>query len=236
MQYTCRICGRNVVQHEGDVCAACLSAGHSESQKKRTSRKILLNTETVDHQLVEEELEQQVYEAPVPEEAENEAEDTEEAAIDRNQPVAHGVIHNVTREDLDQPVPLRWLRSFFQGVPYSFSGTATLFQIFPSDAGNALNEMGNAFDEAIVYGKISAAAIAESSDVEIYGYRDADNHVIVRQIRSKASGAIAEPSGVLRAGLVRGITIAAFAAILGILFVGGSFISGMAAGIFGTGK
>ena len=53
MQYTCRICGRNVVQHEGDVCAACLSAGHSESQKKRTSRKILLNTETVDHQLVE---------------------------------------------------------------------------------------------------------------------------------------------------------------------------------------
>ena len=236
MQYTCRICGRNVVQNEGDVCAACLSAGHSESQKKRTSRKILLNTETVDHQLVEEELEQQVYEAPVPEEAENEAEDTEEAAIDRNQPVAHGVIHNVTREDLDQPVPLRWLRSFFQGVPYSFSGTATLFQIFPSDSGNALNEMGNAFDEAIVYGKISAAAIAESSDVEIYGYRDADNHVIVRQIRSKASGAIAEPSGVLRAGLVRGITIAAFAAILGILFVGGSVISGMAAGIFGTGK
>ena len=170
------------------------------------------------------------------EEAENEAADTEEAFADRNQPVAHSGIHNVTREDLDQPVPLRWLRSFFQGVPYSFSGTATLFQIFPSDSGNALNEMGNAFDEAIVYGKISAAAIAESSDVEIYGYRDADNHVIVRQIRSKASGAIAEPSGVLRAGLVRGITIAAFAAILGILFVGGSVISGMAAGIFGTGK
>ena len=128
------------------------------------------------------------------EEAENEAADTEEAFADRNQPVAHGVIHNVTREDLDQPVPLRWLRSFFQGVPYSFSGTATLFQIFPSDSGNALNEMGNAFDEAIVYGKISAAAIAESSDVEIYGYRDADNHVEIHLHSGTAKGTVRSSS------------------------------------------
>ena len=233
MQYTCRICGRNAVQHEGDICAACMAAEHPAPQRKRTSRKILLDTEAVDNQLPEEALaEQPVYEEPFPADEEEPADES----ADMNQPVTHGVIHNVTREELDQSVPVRWLRSFFRGVPYSFSDTATLFQVFPSDNGNALNEMGNAFDQVIVYGKISPAAIAESSDVEIYGYRDADNNVIVSSIRSKASGTIAEPRGMLRAGVVRGVTVAAFAAVLGVLFVCGSAISSALSTIFGTGK
>lgn len=232
MQYTCRKCGKNAVQHEGDVCAACMAAEPPAPQRKRKSRKILLDTEDVDNQLPEETFaEQPACEEPLP----VEEEDTAEEAVDTNQPVTHGVIHNVTKEELDSFVPMRWLRSFFRGVPYSFSDTVTMFQVFPSDHGNALNEMGNAFDQVIVYGKISPAAIAESSDVEIYGYRDADNNVIVSSICSKASGAIAEPRGMLRAGIVRGVTVTAFVAILGILFVCGSTISGALSTIFGTG-
>lgn len=88
--------------------------------------------------------------------------------------------------------------------------------MFPDFTGSALNAQGNACDQVILYGKINKGVISENNDVEVYGYRDSSNNIIVSYVRNKASGTMITPTGATSATTVRVLVMMILGIIIGI--------------------
>lgn len=121
-------------------------------------------------------------------------------------PICQGVTKNIVADIQKKSFLEKWFLSLFSGVPFSLSDDVTMFQVFPDYTGSALNSMGYACDQVIVYGKVNAGAIAENNDIEVYGTRDRHNNVIASKIINRASGTTIMPNQSMPAGLIRGIT------------------------------
>lgn len=111
-----------------------------------------------------------------------------------NQPLASGIVKNISIDDQKRFFLSKWFRTLFTGIPYMLDNEVTMFQIFPDYTGTALNTLGNACDQVVVYGRLNHGAISENNDVEVYGKRDANNNIIAKMIRNKASGTTVSPS------------------------------------------
>lgn len=124
-----------------------------------------------------------------------------------------GITKNISVDTQKKSTLVKLCRTLFKGIPFTLDNEITMFQVFPDYTGTSLNAMGNACDQVIVYGKLNAGAVAENNDVEVYGYRDADNNVVAKKIVNKASGTTVTPDRVIPTGLIWGLTIFVFAAI-----------------------
>lgn len=105
----------------------------------------------------------------------------------------------------------------FTGIPFSLDNDVTMFQVFPDFSGTSLNALGNACDQVIVYGKLNNGAVSENNDVEVYGRRDANNNVIAKTIKNKASGTTITPARTIGQGAVWCITAIIIALLAGIV-------------------
>lgn len=130
-----------------------------------------------------------------------------------NTPICSGITKNVRIDNQRRSFLFKWLRALFTGIPFTMDNDVTMFQVFPDYSGTALNALGNACDQVIVYGGLNNGAISENNDVEILGRRDANNNVIAKTIRNKASGTIIEPMRTLNTGIVWLITFFVIIAI-----------------------
>ena len=133
----------------------------------------------------------------------------------KNAPVTTGIIKNISVDTEERSMLVKILSAVFKGTPVCTDDTITMFQVFPDFSGTAVNAMGNACDQVIVYGKITTGVLAENNDVEVYGYRDSRNNVVAKTIKNTASGTTITPRGAVSAGAVRLI----FLAILAVLAV-----------------
>lgn len=95
----------------------------------------------------------------------------------------------------------------------------TMFQVFPDFSGTSLNTLGNTCDQVIVYGKLNNGAVSENNDVEVYGRRDANNNIIAKTIKNKASGTTITPIRTIGQGVVWLIT-AIVIALIGLMIAG----------------
>ena len=91
-----------------------------------------------------------------------------------------------------------------------------MFQVFPDYSGTALNAMGYACDQVIVYGKLNAGAVSENNSIEVYGHRDSNNNVVAKTIKNTASGTTITPDGVISPILVWIITLMMAALVVGV--------------------
>ena len=137
-----------------------------------------------------------------------------ESASD-TEPICYGITKNISVDKPERSILLKWFQSFFNGLPFPWDDDITMFQIFPDFSGTAVNAQGNACDQVVVYGKIGSGAVAENNDVEIYGYRDSHNNVIVKTIKNKASGTTIAPERTLSATAIRIITFFLFFMVVG---------------------
>jgi len=137
-----------------------------------------------------------------------------------NSPITYGITKNITTDTQQKSFLEKWFASLFHGIPFSMDDDVIMFQVFPDYTGTALNAMGNACDQVIVYGKLGAGAIAENNEVEVFGYRDSNNNVIAKVIKNKASGTTITPNRSIPAVAIWIITILIFA-----------FFCGMAMGV-----
>ncbi|MGN1377876.1 MAG: DUF5336 domain-containing protein [Dorea sp.] len=136
------------------------------------------------------------------------------AASKGNQPICSGITKNISVDTQKKSFIGKWFRALFSGIPISLDDDITMFQVFPDYSGSALNALGNACDQVIVYGKVNSGAVAENNDVEIYGYRDSNNNVIAKMIKNKASGTTIRPDRTIPAAVAWVITLIVF----GLLF------------------
>ncbi len=143
-----------------------------------------------------------------------------ESASDK-EPICYGITKNISLDKPERSILMKWFQSFFNGLPFPWDDDITMFQIFPDFSGTAVNALGNACDQVIVYGKIGNGAVAENNDVEIYGYRDSHNNVIVKTIKNKASGTTIAPERTLSATALRIITFVLFFFIISAAFGAG---------------
>lgn len=120
----------------------------------------------------------------------------------RNQPISEGITKNIMIDTQKKSFLEKWCRSLFKGVPFTLDNDVTMFQVFPDYSGTALNAMGNACDQIIVYGRLNNGAISENNEVEIYGRRDSNNNVIAKTIKNKASGTRITPMRTIGVGIV----------------------------------
>ena len=124
------------------------------------------------------------------------------APANSNLPLSVGITKNITVDKQQKSFIGKWFRSLFTGVPFTLGNEVMLFQVFPDFSGSAVNAMGNACDQVIVYGKINVGAISENNDVEVYGRRDSNNNVIAKKIHNKASGTSISPKQTISTGIV----------------------------------
>lgn len=122
-------------------------------------------------------------------------------------PISAGIIKNVSVSEVKMSKLRRWGRALFSGIPFSWNETVVSFQVFPDYSGLALNAMGNACDQVVVYGRMNAGTICENNNVEIYGRRGSDNVIIAKYIRNIASGATIFPNDVIGTGGVWILTV-----------------------------
>ena len=133
-----------------------------------------------------------------------------------NQPITKGISKNISVDTQKKSALAKWFRTLFTGVPFTFDDNITMFQVFPDFSGQALNAMGNACDQVIVYGKLNAGAVSENNEVEVYGRRDASNNVVAKSIRNVASGTTITPDGSMGPAAVWLITLIVLAVVCGV--------------------
>lgn len=139
-------------------------------------------------------------------------------------PLSVGVTKNITVDNQEKSFLWKWFRTLFSGVPFTLGNEVMLFQVFPDFSGTSVNAMGNACDQVIVYGKINVGAISENNDVEVYGRRDANNNIIAKKIRNKASGTTISPKHTISSGVVW---------LFSLMFLALAIFIGMALGVEG---
>lgn len=144
---------------------------------------------------------------------------TKNVSIMSNQPISEGITKNIMIDTQKKSVLEKWCRSLFKGVPFTLDNDVTMFQVFPDYSGTALNSMGNACDQVIVYGRLNNGAISENNEVEVYGRRDSNNNVIAKTIKNKASGTTISPMRTIGVGIVWFIT-AIFIALAALAIMG----------------
>ena len=132
------------------------------------------------------------------------------SAAKGNQPICSGITKNISVDTQKKSMIEKWFRALFSGIPISLDDDITMFQVFPDYTGSALNALGNACDQVIVYGKVNSGAVAENNDVEIYGYRDSNNNVVAKMIKNKASGTTIRPDRTIPAAAAWVITLIVF--------------------------
>lgn len=128
-------------------------------------------------------------------------------------PITTGITKNISVDSEKRSFLQKWFKSLFSGIPFTFDDNITMFQVFPDYSGTALNAMGNACDQVVVYGTVKNGVIAENNDVEVYGHRDSNNNIIAKTIKNKASGVTVIPERVLSAVAVWIITACVFAGL-----------------------
>lgn len=131
--------------------------------------------------------------------------------VSQNKPLTAGIVKNISVDWKRRSFAGKWLQALFSGIPFTLDDSVTRFQVYP--AKTALNVMGNACDQVVVYGSLPTGAIAAGNDVEVYGYRDADNSIIAREIRNKATGTASVPHRTIPVWAVWAITLLIFAAV-----------------------
>lgn len=129
------------------------------------------------------------------------------------EPVTTGITKNISTDTQQRPFLQKLFQSFFSGIPFTLDDDVTMFQVFPDYTGTALNAMGNACDQVVVYGKVNNGSIAENNEVEVYGHRDSHNNVIAAKIKNKASGTTVTPDRVISAAVIRVLVFAVLALI-----------------------
>lgn len=123
-----------------------------------------------------------------------------------NQPITSGITKNISMDNQKKSILSKWFRALFTGIPFTLDDDVTMFQVFPDFTGTSLNALGNACDQVIVYGKLNNGAVSENNDVEVYGRRDANNNIIAKTIKNKASGTTITPARTIGQGVVWFIT------------------------------
>lgn len=144
---------------------------------------------------------------------------TPTAKASGNQPITVGITKNISIDNQKKSILVKWFRALFTGIPFTLDDDVTMFQVFPDFSGTALNAMGNACDQVIVYGRLNHGTISENNDVEVYGRRDSNNNVIAKTIKNKASGTTIRPIRTMGQGAVWIIT-AIVVALLAIVVAG----------------
>ena len=138
------------------------------------------------------------------------------AASKGKEPITSGITRNIAVDTQQRPFLQKWFKSLFSGIPLTMDDDIIMFQVFPDYSGTSLNAMGNACDQVILYGKINKGVISENNDVEVYGYRDSSNNIIVSYVRNKASGTMITPTGATSATTVRVLVMMILGIIIGI--------------------
>jgi len=219
MSYKCRVCGSNDVENPGDICEFCAmkqapSAAVSGAAGRRKTRKILINGTEGDsnHEdscdnsmIVQPEQESEPEQEPEP------SVQTCHAGQKANEkaPITAGIIKNISVNTKRYSFLQKWFKTLFSGIP--FTDNIIMFQVFPE--GTSLNAVGNAYDQVIVYGKVSDGAIVEDHEVEVYGRRDSSNNIVAGAIRNKTDGTTVSPERTVGAVAVWIITLVIFAGI-----------------------
>lgn len=126
--------------------------------------------------------------------------------VSENQPITTGITKNISVDNRKKSILAKWFRALFTGIPFTLDDDVTMFQVFPDFSGTALNALGNACDQVIVYGKLNSGAVSENNDIEVYGRRDSNNNIIAKMIKNKASGTTITPVRTIDQGGVWFIT------------------------------
>ena len=134
-------------------------------------------------------------------------------------PITTGITKNISVDNQKKSILAKWFRALFTGIPFTLDDDVTMFQVFPDFLGTSLNALGNACDQVIVYGKLNNGVVSENNDVEVYGHRDANNNVIAKKIKNKASGTIITPARALSPGWVWFVTAIVFALLTTVIWV-----------------
>lgn len=140
------------------------------------------------------------------------------ANVSGKQPITAGITKNISVDNQKKSALVKWFRALFAGIPFTLDNDVTMFQVFPDFSGTALNALGNACDQVIVYGKLNSGAVSENNDVEVYGRRDSNNNIIAKKIKNKASGTTITPTRAVGQGLVWLITAIIVALLAIIIF------------------
>ena len=235
MAYKCRICGNFDVEEPGGICGMCaLGTDQTYVPGKGRSRKIIVNVDEPDVDTdpygnpaaTAGSSDVKVYEpgqTPQPAKSSNlpkQAGNTSSGSTFARggaAPVTSGITKNIAVDKQKTFFLQKLCRTLFGGVPYNLDDEITLFQVFPSYSGGALNSSGNACDQVIVYGKMNAGAIAENNDVEVYGHRDSRNNIIASTIINRATGTVNAPYRVISPLLMWIIVVFTALAIFGIV-------------------
>ena len=144
--------------------------------------------------------------------------------VSGNQPITTGITKNISVDNQKKSILEKWFRALFTGIPFTLDDDVTMFQVFPDFSGTALNALGNACDQVIVYGKLNSGTVSENNDVEVYGRRDSNNNIIAKMIKNKASGTTITPARTISQGvvwLITAIVVALFAMMISGLGVEG---------------
>lgn len=131
---------------------------------------------------------------------------TPSVKVSGNQPITTGITKNISVDNQKKSILEKWCRALFTGIPFTLDDDVTMFQVFPDFSGTALNALGNACDQVIVYGKLNSGTVSENNDVEVYGRRDSNNNIIAKMLKNKASGTTITPAGTISQGIVWLIT------------------------------
>lgn len=138
---------------------------------------------------------------------------TKASNVSGNKPITSGIVKNISVDNQKKSILVKWFRALFTGIPFTLDDDVTMFQVFPDFSGTAINAMGNACDQVVVYGKLNNGAVSENNDIEVYGRRDSNNNVIAKTIKNKASGTTITPARTIAQGVVWFIT----AIVIGLL-------------------
>lgn len=128
-------------------------------------------------------------------------------SLSGNQPITTGITKNISVDNHKKSILTKWFRALFTGIPFTLDDEVTMFQVFPDFSGSSVNALGNVCDQVLVYGKINNGVVSENNDVEVYGHRDANNNIIAKTIKNKASGATITPERTIYQGMVWIITV-----------------------------
>ncbi len=224
-----------ILDYQGNSTIEENSSATSYVPKRGTSRKVLLNgggalshTDPYGNDISEVPSGQasvHVYSAgqvPQASQSQSTVANTEPEQIKNsaNTPICSGITKNIMVDNQKRSILFKWFRALFTGIPFTIDNDVTMFQVFPDYSGTSLNALGNACDQVIVYGRLNNGAISENNDVEIFGRRDANNNVIAKTVRNRASGTTIVPMRTLNTGAVWLITsfvlIAIIAAVMGL--------------------
>lgn len=234
----CEICAIGVDPYAANISSAKITLDDnadftqqtSNCSAKRNSRKVLLNGGNSvanqdpygnDMTSYQKDMSVQVYSAgQVPQSATHTANNTDTTIQnDTTTPqfITSGVTKNITVDNRKRSILTKWFAALFKGIPFALDDDITIFQVFPDFSGTALNSMGNACDQVIVYGKLNNGTISENNDVEIYGRRDSNNNIIAKTIRNRASGTTISPMRCMETGMVWVITLIVAALIFALI-------------------